>query len=85
MGNVNCLSCPYRDEDNGTCTEVGAFCMTVTAAHCPLLRQYLDTGMIPKEVKRVSNILTDIGMDYNCNWEYVKNRLLRSCKGGDLL
>lgn len=48
MGNVNCLRCRFRHEDNGNCTAVGGFCTAVQAAHCPLLRQYLDTGMTPE-------------------------------------
>ena len=48
MGNVNCLRCHFRHEDNGNCTAVGGFCTAVPAAHCPLLRQYLDTGMTPE-------------------------------------
>ncbi len=47
MGNVNCLRCRFRHEDNGNCTEVGGFCTAVQAAHCPLLREYLDTGLEP--------------------------------------
>ena len=47
MGNVNCLRCHFRHEDNGNCTAVGGFCTAVPAAHCPLLREYLDTGMEP--------------------------------------
>ena len=48
MENVNCLRCRFRHEDNGNCTAVGGFCTAVPAAHCPLLRQYLDTGMTPE-------------------------------------
>lgn len=40
------------------------------------LRAYKDTGLTPKETKRMSNILMDVGIDYNCSWEYVKNWLL---------
>ena len=47
MGNVNCLRCRFRHEDNGNCTEVGGFCTAVPAAYCPLLREYLDTGLEP--------------------------------------
>ena len=47
MGNVNCLRCHFRHEDNGNCTAVGGFCTAVPAAHCPLLREYLDTGLEP--------------------------------------
>ena len=50
MGNVNCLRCRFRHEDNGNCTAVGGFCTAVEAAHCPLLREYLDTGLTPEEV-----------------------------------
>lgn len=52
MGNVNCLRCRFRHEDNGNCTAVGGFCTAVQAAHCPLLREYLDTGLEPAEVER---------------------------------
>jgi len=47
MKNVNCLRCRFRHEDNGNCTAVGGFCTAVAAAHCPLLREYLDTGLEP--------------------------------------
>lgn len=50
MENVNCLRCRFRHEDNGNCTAVGGFCTAVAAAHCPLLCQYLDTGLTPEEV-----------------------------------
>lgn len=76
MEKNNCLRCNFRHTDNGNCTAVGGFCTAVPAAHCPLLRQYLDTGLTPKEAKRMSNILLDVGIDYNCSWEYVKNWLL---------
>ena len=48
METLNCMRCKYRHEDNGNCTDVGGFCTAVTAAHCPLLRKYLDTGMTPE-------------------------------------
>lgn len=48
MGKVNCLRCRFRHEDNGNCTAAGGFCTAVQAAHCPLLREYLDTGLTPK-------------------------------------
>lgn len=50
MTNVNCLRCNLSDEDNGNCTAVGGFCTAVPAAHCPLLREYLDTGLTPEEI-----------------------------------
>lgn len=48
MANVNCLRCRFRHEDNGNCTAVGGFCTAVPAAHCPLLREYLDTELTPE-------------------------------------
>ena len=48
MKPVICLRCDFRHKDNGNCTAVGGFCTAVPAAHCPLLRQYLDTGMTPE-------------------------------------
>ena len=50
MENVNCLRCRVRHEDNGNCTAVGGFCTAVPAAHCPLLREYLDTELTPEEI-----------------------------------
>lgn len=50
MANVNCLRCRFRHEDNGNCTAVGGFCTAVQAAHCPLLREYLDTKLTPEEI-----------------------------------
>lgn len=50
MANVNCLRCRFRHEDNGNCTAVGGFCTAVPAAHCPLLREYLDTELTPEEI-----------------------------------
>lgn len=40
------------------------------------LAAYEDTGLTPKDAKRMSNILMDVGIDYNCSWGYVKNWLL---------
>lgn len=48
--NVNCLRCKYRHTDDGNCTAVGGFCTAVAAAHCPLLREYLETGLTPEEI-----------------------------------
>lgn len=31
MGNVNCLRCRFRHEDNGNCTAVGGFCTAIQA------------------------------------------------------
>jgi hypothetical protein len=56
MGNVNCLRCHFRHEDNGNCTAVGGFCTAVPAAHCPLLREYLDTGLEPEEINDLASV-----------------------------
>lgn len=50
METVNCIRCDFRHKDNGNCTAVGGFCTAVPAAHCPMLREYLDTGLTPEEV-----------------------------------
>ena len=47
MAIVNCLRCRFWHADNGNCTAVGGVCTAVPAAHCPLLREYLDTGLEP--------------------------------------
>lgn len=60
MANVNCLRCHFRHEDNGNCTAVGGFCTAVPAAHCPLLRQYLDTGMTPEAFQSYVVFLQDL-------------------------
>ena len=60
MANVNCLRCRFRHEDNGNCTAVGGFCTAVQAAHCPLLRQYLDTGMTPEAFQYYVVFLQDL-------------------------
>lgn len=57
METLNCMKCKYRHEDNGNCTAVGGFCTAVTAAHCPLLREYLDTGLTPDQVVNAKNII----------------------------
>ena len=53
MEKINCLRCNFRHTDNGDCTAVGGFCTAVPAAHCPLLREYLDTGLEPEAVETV--------------------------------
>lgn len=40
------------------------------------LADYEDTGLTPKEVKLISNVLEDVGETYNCRWEYVKSCLV---------
>ena len=69
MANVNCLRCRFRHEDNGNCTAVGGFCTAVPAAHCPLLREYLDTELTPEK----------IDMDHEA-----AEQLRQLCRGYDL-
>lgn len=57
MGNINCLQCKFRHPDNGNCTGVGGFCTAVPAAHCPLLRQYLGTGLTPEQAANAKTII----------------------------
>lgn len=47
---MNCIRCDFRHKDNGNCTAVGGFCTAVPAAHCPMLRDYLDTLLTPGAV-----------------------------------
>ena len=99
MGNVNCLRCRFRHEDNGNCTAVGGFCTAVTAAHCPLLCQYLDTGLEPEEVERskleieagcVKAIARTYGIDINRLRKFAEadrdgRCVVLPCKVGDIL
>lgn len=72
MEKNNCLRCNFRHKDNGNCTAVGGFCTAVPAAHCPMLREYLDTGLTPAEVRSMSgewrammSVLNSIGGGYD--------------------
>lgn len=53
MDKLNCLRCEYIHKDNGNCTAVGGFCTAVPAANCKKLKEYMDTGIEPKDVKDV--------------------------------
>ena len=84
MGNVNCLRCRFRHEDNGNCTAVGGFCTAVTAAHCPLLRQYLDTGMTPEQCENAKAIIESAFSDDTSKAERIRE-LLKADKAGRLV
>lgn len=60
METVNCIRCDFRHKDNGNCTAVGGFCTAVTAAHCPMLREYLDTELTPEEVSELVKDWSDL-------------------------
>lgn len=95
MEDVNCLRCKYRHTDNGNCTAVGGFCTAVPAAHCPLLREYLDTELTPQEVLSMKfewcammDALNSIGGGYTRLRELAEadrkhQIVIRPCKIGD--
>jgi len=95
LGDVNCLRCKYRHTDNGNCTAVGGFCTAVPAAHCPLLREYLDTELTPQEVLSMKfewcammDALNSIGGGYTRLRELAEadrnhQIVIRPCKIGD--
>ena len=56
METVNCIRCDFRHKDNENCTAVGGFCTAVAAAHCPMLRKYLDTGLTPELVQETAEL-----------------------------
>ena len=86
MGNVNCLRCRFRHEDNGNCTAVGGFCTAVPAAHCPLLRQYLDTGMTPEAFQSYVVFLQDLIGDQKASEALGRFRqLVKADKDGRLV
>lgn len=60
METLNCIRCDFRHKDNGNCSAVGGFCTAVTAAHCPMLQKYLDTGLGPDEVTALQKDWSDL-------------------------
>lgn len=84
MENVNCLRCHFRHEDNGNCTAVGEFCTAVPATHCPLLRQYLDTGMTPEQCENAKAIIESAFSDDTSKAERIRE-LLKADKDGRLV
>mgnify|MGYP004692586039 CR=1 FL=1 len=84
MDNVNCLRCRFRHEDNGNCTAVGGFCTAVQAAHCPLLRQYLDTGMTPEQCENAKAIIESAFSDDTSKAERIRE-LLKADRDGRLV
>lgn len=81
MRNVNCLRCRFRHEDNGNCTAVGGFCTAVPSAHCPLLRQYLDTGMTPEQCENAKVIIESAFSDDTSKAERIRE-LLKADRDG---
>lgn len=81
MEKVNCLRCHFRHEDNENCTVVGEFCTAVPAAHCLLLRQYLDTGLTPEQCENAKVIIESAFSDDITKAERI-HELLKADKDG---
>lgn len=81
MGNINCLQCEFRHPDNGNCTGVGGFCTAVPAAHCPLLREYLDTGLTPEQAANAKTIIESAFAEDTSKAERIR-KLLAADKEG---
>lgn len=75
MGEINCLRCKYRHEDNGNCTATGGFCTAVPAAHCRLLREYLDTGLTPEQCENAKIIIGAAFADDTSKTERIRELL----------
>ena len=84
METVNCLRCDFRHKDNGNCTAVGGFCTAVTAAHCPMLREYLDTGLTPEQCENAKAIIESAFSDDTSKAERIRE-LLKADKDGRLV
>ena len=92
MEAVNCLRCGYKDADNGNCTAAGGFCTAVPAAYCPLLRQYLGTGMTPGQAANAKTIIESAFAEDTSKAERIRKLLaadeegrciILPCKVGD--
>ena len=84
MDVVNCIRCDFRHKDNGNCTAVGGFCTAVAAAHCPMLREYLDTGLTPEQCETAKVIIESVFSDDTSKAERIRE-LLKANKDGRLV
>lgn len=84
METANCIRCDFRHKDNGNCTAVGGFCTAVPAAHCPMLRMYLDTGLTPEECANAKTIIYAAFSDDTSKAERIRE-LLKADKEGRLV
>ena len=84
MDAVNCIRCDFCHKDNGNCTAVGGFCTAVAAAHCPLLRKYLDTGLTPEQCENAKAIIESAFSDDTSKAERIRE-LLTADKDGRLV
>lgn len=94
MENINCLQCKFRHPDNGNCMKVGGFCTAVPAAYCPLLRQYLGTGLTPEQAANAKTIIESAFAEDTSKAERIRKLLaadkedrciILPCKVGDVL
>ena len=94
MENINCLQCKFRHPDNGNCMEVGGFCTAVPAAYCPLLRQYLGTGLTPEQAANAKTIIESAFAEDTSKAERIRKLLaadkedrciILPCKVGDIV
>lgn len=81
MDTVNCLKCGYRHPDNGNCTAIGGFCTAVPAAHCPLLHDYLDVGLMPDQVANAKVIIESAFADDTSKAERIRELLKADAEG----
>lgn len=77
METVNCMQCDYSHKNNGNCTQV-------PAAHCPMLRAYLNTGLTPEECTNAANIIRIAFSDDTSKAERIRN-LLKADEEGRLI
>ena len=84
LGMVNCMRCRFRHEDNGNCTAVGGFCTAVAAAHCPMLRKYLDIGLTPEQCENAKVIVESAFSDDTSKAERIRE-LLKADQDGRLV
>ena len=78
---VNCMRCRFRHEDNGNCTAVGGFCTAVPAAHCPLLHDYLDVGLMPDQVANAKVIIESAFAEDTSKAERIRELLKADAEG----
>lgn len=81
METVNCIRCDFCHKDNGNCTAVGGFCTAVAAAHCPMLRKYLDTGLTPEQCENAKTIIESAFSDDTSKAERIR-ALLKADRDG---
>lgn len=81
MEAVNCLRCEYKHADNGNCTAVGGFCTAIPAAYCPLLQQYLGTGMTPEQAANAKTIIESAFADDTSKAERIRKLLAADDEG----